>query len=409
MFNKKASLFVLALAATGLASCGNSGPDLTYWCPNGDNDLMEQLVAEFKGSNADYSKLNIKVSANYGEGDTYAALHKDLDAAADVILMADNNIRDGVKADELAQIDDAAFQKTVSEGAVAATSIDGKMYGYAYRADNSPMPIYSTETFAKEPTSFEEILKTAKEKGQKVYFDLGNGWYNPTLLWSGGGEFAINAKGELETNLKGDVKAKVAKSLEAYKALYNSYKDTWVSSSDNAAIEAGFKDKKVAYAFLWNDLSAIQAGNAKVAVGMWPTIKVDGKDANMDCFASYKAVVCKNGKDSKRVDLAKKFAAFLASKSSQKKRFDALQHGPSNLELLASKDIQAAPFIAAIGRMEEAKRTHGQALSTTGDFWDPMANLGGLITNGKETWGDYADAGKVIDALVKNKGWSVKA
>ena len=83
MFNKKASLFVLSLVAMGLASCGGGdSADLTYWCPNGDNAVMAKLVENFKASNAEYANLNIKLKANYGEGDTYAALHKDLDAAA---------------------------------------------------------------------------------------------------------------------------------------------------------------------------------------------------------------------------------------------------------------------------------------------------------------------------------------
>ena len=56
MINKKKVLgFVAALAliggaGAGLASCGGgSGPaDLTYWCTTYDNDVMDQIVAEFK-------------------------------------------------------------------------------------------------------------------------------------------------------------------------------------------------------------------------------------------------------------------------------------------------------------------------------------------------------------------------
>lgn len=413
MFNKKASLFVLSLVAMGLASCGGGdSADLTYWCPNGDNAVMAKLVENFKASNAEYAKLNIKLKANYGEGDTYAVLHKDLDAAADVILMADNNIRSGVLAEELAEIKDDAFKRTVSAGAVAATSIGGKMYGYAYRADNSPMPIYDSSVLtAEDVKSFETILQKSKAAGKKVYFDFGNGWYNATLLWTGGGSFTINGEGKLATNVggTGSARAGVAKGLEAYKALFNSYKDTFVSSSDSGLIEAGFKDGSISYAFLWNDMAAIKANNANAAVATWPTINVEGTAKNMDCFASYKAVVCKdNPKNAKRQELAIAFAAFIANKDSQKIRMDDLQYGPSNLELLASEDVKKLPFVEKIGEMEKAGRTHSQALSTTDDFWTPMQNLGGLITNGKETWGDYANAGKALDALVSNQGWVVE-
>jgi len=415
MFNKKASLFVLSLVAMGMASCGGGGgdsADLTYWCPNGDNAVMAKLVENFKASNEEYAKLNIKLKANYGEGDTYAVLHKDLDAAADVILMADNNIRSGVLAEELAEIKDDAFKSTVSAGAIAATSVGGKMYGYAYRADNSPMPIYDSSVLSAEDVkSFETILQKSKAAGKKVYFDFGNGWYNATLLWTGGGSFTINADGKLATNVggTGSARAGVAKGLEAYKALFNSYKDTFVSSSDSGLIEAGFKDGSISYAFLWNDMAAIKANNANAAVATWPTINVDGVAKNMDCFASYKAVVCKdNPKNADRQKLAIAFAAFISNKASQKVRMDELQYGPSNLELLASEDVKKLPFVEKIGEMEKAQRTHSQALSTTDDFWTPMANLGGLITNGKDSWGDYANAGKALDALVSNQGWVVE-
>lgn len=415
MFNKKASLFVLSLVAMGMASCGGGGEsaDLTYWCPNGDNAVMAKLVENFKASNSEYASLNIKLKANYGEGDTYAALHKDLDAAADVMLMADNNIRSGVLAEELAEIKDDAFKSTVSAGAVAATSVNGKMYGYAYRADNSPMPIYDSSVLgAEDVKTLEGILAKAKAAGKKVYFDFGNGWYNATLLWTGGGSFTINAEGKLETNVggTGTARAGVAKGLEAYKALFNAYKDTFVSSSDSALIEAGFGEGgDVAYAFLWNDMAAIKAKNSHAAVATWPTIKVDGEAKNMDCFASYKAVVCKdNPKNAKRQELAIAFAKFISNKESQKLRMTELDYGPSNLELLASEDVKKLPFVEKIGEMEKAGRTHSQALSTTDDFWTPMGNLGALVTNGKDGWGDYANAGKALDALVSNQGWVVK-
>lgn len=419
MFNKKAIVFALTMAAMGLCSCGGGGggnaggADLTYWCPSGDNDVMKTLVANFKASDEKYKDLKIEVAANYGEGDTYKYLHTDLKAAADVMLMADDNIRAGVKAEEIAEIKDDEFKREVSEDAIAACSVNGKLYGYPYRADNSPMPFYDTTVYtnAEDLKSLEKVLATAKAAGKKVALDLGNGWYNACLLWSGGGDFWLNDAGNsIVTNVGGTgaKKTDVAKSLMAYKALFNTYKDTWDIASDQAKIEAGFKDKTYAYAVLWNDIAGIKANNANVSVTTWPTIEIEGTAKPMHCFQSYKAVICKeNDTDAERLTLAKAFAKFLANKASQKIRFEQLSYGPSNSELLASADVKASPFINAVSEMAAAGRTHSQALNVTQDFWTPMANIGGLVTNGKETWGDYPNAVKALDALVVSNGWSV--
>ena len=412
MFNKTASLFVLSLAAMGLASCGGGdNADLTYWCPTGDNAVMTELVNRFKASKAEYANLNIKLGANYGEGDTYAALHKDLDKAADVILMADNNIRSGVLAEELAEIKDEAYKATVSEEATRAMSVKGKVYGYAYRADNSPMPIYDSSLLGEaDVQKIETVLAKSKLAGKKVYLDFGNGWYNPFLLWCGGGDFHINDAGKLATNVggTGSAKAGVAKSLEAWKALYNTYKDVFVSSSDSALIEAGFKSKTISYAFLWNDMANITPNNADAKVAKWPTVTIDSKEVKMECFASYKAVVCKENSNTERLTLAKAFASFISNQASQELRLDQLGYGPSNLELLKSAKVGALPFVKKITEMQNELRTHPQALSTTDDFWTPMGNLGGLVINGKAGWGDYASASKALDALVSNQGWVVE-
>ena len=380
--------------------------DLTYWCPPAQKDFMEELVADFKTANSAYADLDIVCLDTCGEGDVYPRLVKDSGAAADVMLMDDFSYRAAAKKQQIAEVNPAySFIHSLTDTPYMSSMVNGKIYGYPYACPNAPMPIYDTALFPTEPTSFETILQTAKAAGKKVYFDIGNAWYNPALIWCGGGGFEVDQNGLIQTNLTGETKTKVAKSLEAFKALFNEYKDTWVSSSDNAAIETDFKNKKCAYAFLWNDLSVIQAGNAKVAVGMWPTIRIGGYDTQMTCFNSTKFAVIKAGLEERRLNLANRFAEFIASPANQVKRLEAVGELPASLKSIDLSTLEPYPFLHGVARMEMMALTHGLGRCTNGDFWDPMTNLGGLLTNGKETWGDYADASKVIDALLKNKGW----
>lgn len=416
MISKKFIALSLGALVLGLTSCGGSDADLTYWCPSVDADLMTELVAEFKASKPEYANLKIETAGYYGEGDVYAQLHKDLEAAADVMAIADDNIASAVTAEEIvAWTDEEKAAAIASDGAAAveSCSLEGTMYGLPYRADNAPMPMYDSTVYtsADQLASFESILATAKAAGKQVYLDLCNGWYNATLLTCGGATFTRqkNDKGvyEMYTDAADADKIDgVAASLEAFKSLYNSYKDTWVINSDNAKVEAEFESGKLAYVFLWNDLNNIRAVNENVKVGVWPTIKISGKDVQMKCFLGYKAYVCKENSDTERVALAKEFTKFLASKNAQVKRAAELKYGPSNLEAQADDAAKSLEFTAKIAEQAAMSATIGQAINTTGDFWTPMQNLGNIVTDGSEGWGDMGSAARVIQALVSNIGWT---
>ena len=428
---------VLGLAATGCAQNpggggngdrpgGNTSADLTYWCPSVDNAVMETLVNNFKASKAEYADLNIVRLANWGEGETSAQLVKDIDKAADVMLMADDNIRACVASEALAPMSAADVTKYTSEAgasAVEALSIDGELYGIPYRADNSPMPFYDKTLFTGENAaklnSLEGMLEVAKAAGKKVYLDAGNGWYNPFLLWAKGGDFGIHkeANGSLSIatnfgNQSDETKARraeIAKVLEATKALYNQYQDTWVISSEDSLIEADFQDGSCAVAFLWNDITALQRANANVAVTKWPTLKVENQDLPLHCFQSYKAVVCKYGIDPERVELSQEFARFLANPESQRLRATSLQYGPANISVANEFTAETLPFSTAIREMAAAGLTHSQATRTTSDFWTPIGNLGGLVTDKTSGWGTYGTADRALQNMLSSSGWSLTA
>lgn len=412
MIDKKMLVLGVATLVMGLTSCGGGGKaaDLTYWCPAGDNAIMDTLVAKFKEAYPDYAEKNIKRAGNYGEDSVYAQLHKDLDAAADVALIADDQIRTGVKAEELTKFDaEDVARVTASDGAgaVAAVSTATGMYGLPYRADNAPMPFYDSSFFTTAPTKLEDILSQAKAAGKKVYMDMGNGWYNAFFLWNGGAEFGISSDNKVYTNAAdAGVIDGVAALLDGMKSLYNTYKDVWESNSDTSKIQAGFKAGSIVYAFCWND-PLIFASKDTVKVTSWPSVTIDGVENKLDCFQGYKAVICKYQEAGERLTLAKEFARFLSSETAQELRATELKQGPSNNAVFA-RHATELPFAGPVGAMALEGRTHGQATSVTSDFWDPMGALGGVVINGKDNWGTYNSAKAAIRALVSTNGWTNK-
>lgn len=408
-----AALMMLVASGVSLSSCGPAPFDLSYWCPSLDNDVMVKIVDDFKADNPDYAGKNIGVLANYGEGETYSALHKDLGAAADVILMVDDNIRAGVKAQEIQPLPAADREAAIaSDGseAVSSLSIDGTMYGYPYRNDNAPMMIYDKTVFpdATKLNKIEDVLATCQAANKKFYLDLGNGWYNPFVLWAGDGTFTVDSTGTIVTDIAGTKNATCAAAAQAVYDLYGQYKDIWVSNSTTGTIEGGFQDKSIGVAFMWNDLQVLLTKNANVTVAAWPSLHVGSADVKLGCFQSYKAVVVKAELTDDKLALAEAFAKYCASEKAQTRRVKELSYGPSNLKVQATDDAKAIPWVGAIASMTLAGLTHSQATNTTSNFWTPMANFGGLIT-AQKTWGDYKTAARALAGLVSNTGWKKAA
>ena len=385
---------------------------------------MEILTENFKASNPRYANLNIYCDAYWGEGDASSMLMRDINQAADVMFMADDMIRQSVACEALLPFLDSDrhdFAAACGAEAIQACSIDGDLFGLPYRADNGPMPIYDTTLFSGENAgklnSLEGMLEVAQAAGKKVFLDMSNGWYNPFLLWAAGGDFGIQkeANGSLSiaTNFGNQSdetrarRAEIAKVLEATKALYNQYQDTWVISSDNCTIENYFQYRDCAVAFLWNDLDFIKSKNGNVAVTKWPTLKVEDQDFPLHCFQSYKAIVCKYGTNSKRAELAQAFARYLAGPEAQRLRAEMLHYGPADINVAGQFTSDQFPFFAPMQEMAAAGLTHSQATRTTGDFWTPIGNLGGLVTDKTSGWGTYGTADRALQNMLSSSGWRI--
>lgn len=417
MFNKKLSL--LALSVMALAACGGGGSssassqavadnsDLKLWCPAGDTDMMNKIIAAYKEANPSYTGT-IEIDANKGEGEIATELTKDLSAAADVFCIADDNIRTSVRAYALVPLTEAekAAEETANgKSAVEAGSVSGTMYGYAYRADNSYPLFYDGGFFAADDVkTLEGLLAKAKASSKKVYIPWDNAWYAPSFLWSTGGTLSLDDAGKQLC----DFNTKSVKAAEAVMALYQQYGGETMIWADTAAeIEAGFKDGSVVAAVLWNDYDTIKSGmpaerQGDLKITKLPTLKVENADKQLGAFVGYKYTAVKAGLAEGKKARAQDFAKFVANKDNQKKRALELGYGPSNLELAADSEIKALPFVAAVAEQVATGMTFAQGTSVNGDFWTPMASFTSLIKNSKDgSWGTYDSAKDALDAMVE--------
>ena len=201
--------------------------------------MMATIIKDFKAANPKATG-EIKVSANFGEGEVATNLTKDVTAAADVMCIADDNIRASVKARALTALtadDKAAITKTDGATAVGVGSISDTLYGYPYRADNSYVLMYNKTLFtADQVGSLDTLLAAAKDKKTSVYFDLANGWYGASYLWANGCTQTVDTDGKFQCTFDSDAGVAAATAmLSTSGILMNIPEDLYESSRIDGA------------------------------------------------------------------------------------------------------------------------------------------------------------------------------
>ena len=386
--------------------------DLTLWVPSTDTTFMnEKVIAGYKAANPDF-KGNIKVKANFGEGDVRTELAKDLDTAADVMCIADDNIRSAANSELLAPLsadEKNAILTSDGENAVTAGTLDGTLYGYPYRGDNGYILFYNKELFPNPETveSMDDLLTAAKEKNVKVYWDLTQGWYAPAPFWANGVDFHLDNDGNMVSTFDSDAAVKAGMAMMA---MYKEFGGTTlVYSADAGQIENGFGDKTVGACILWNDYQNLYAKiGDNIGYTVLPTVSINGEDKPLHTFNGYKLMSIKAGLSEEKLALAKSFCEYATSADVQLLRAKELGHGPSNLAVAANEDVKALPFVGQIAEMMAAGHTHAQAANVNDKFWDPMGSIGSTIAAGAaqdnwSTFGKGEEGAKKFFASIKEQ------
>lgn len=420
--NKIFALCAVGLLGAALSGCSNAAPaDLTIWCPSTDGDVMEEIVKNFKAAYPEYAEKTFSVVASHAEGDVQAEVKKDKTIAGDVFCIVDDNIRSAVDAETLLAIDDsekAGIVASDTQDAVDSCSIDGKLYGYPYRADNAPLLIYNKKIVSDvAAATLDGILAACAEKNAKLYWDIANGWYVPSPFWGNGVTQKLTKDTDgvlkIDTTLYSDAGVAAA---EALMATYINNKSAFEISSAANTIEAAFESETAGAAIFWNDTANIQpkivSKGGTIGIAHLPSITINNQQVKMKSFLGYKAIAINNyvktrGEETEK--LAKLFAKFAANKDSQELRVK-LGYGPSNVTVSNTADAKALPWVKAIADQMDPNVGGGtvpQASNVTSNFWDPMATVGTAIKNATKLgdWGSYGTAKKILKNIVNSSGW----
>ncbi len=390
---KFVKLLTVALLAITLAACsstpkgGDTGPyDLTLWGSQDDQELLAELVEDFKAANPD-NEYNITLGV-VGEPDALEQVVGDLDASADVFAFPDDQMHEFLDAGALYEITLNKDEILASnlEGAAEAVTVDGSMWGIPFTADNGYFLYYDANYFTEEEVqSLETMMAKLEADGNKMYFSVDNSWYIASFFLGAGGTLDY-VDGKQVTDFNNDRGVLVGEYLADFTS-----SSAFLTGEDEVMM-AGAADGvvKAAVSGAWKADEFTEIYGDGYAATKLPTFNLDGEDVQLGSFAGHK--VYGINAQTKHPEAAMALAEFLANEASQAKRFAQRSLGPSNINVADSQEVKDNVALNALA--QQAEFAHSQR-DVTGAYWGPAEAFGQEIVSG-----NTSDIKGLLDEMV---------
>lgn len=316
------------------------------------------------------------------EGDVYKTIKNDVEAAADVYMVANDQIPDLVSTGAIAQLGGATVDAVKADNdqtLVDSVTYNEKVYGVPFTSNTWFMYYDKSKYSEDEIKSLDTMM--AKDLGNGVYnvgMKLDNSWYIPSFFFAAGcnlfGENGTDAAKGCEFNNEAGVgAAKYVMELAKSKK--------FALDKDNDSISK-FKAGKLGAFFSgsWDYTAIKEALGDNCGVAALPTIKVNGQDGQMKSFSGSKAVAV--NPNSKNPQVAVALAAFLGGQEAQQAHYEARGIIPTNKAVLASEAV-AKDEVAQVQQQVIASTSKVQPiLKEMGQFWTPVESFAKEVCQG---------------------------
>ena len=415
---KLLSLLMAVLMVFCLAGCNKSSEDtsaadetkefdIVVWVSEseGVKELTEQQIEKFNEENSDIH-FNATVEG-ISESTSATQMITDVESGADLYCFAQDQLARLVQAGALNVLGEGA-SATVKEkndaGAVAAATVDGKLYCYPLTSDNGYFMYYDKTIISEDQVDDLAALVQACEENNKMFsFEYKtSAWYNAAFF------FATGCVSDWTTDNDGN---------------FVSVNDTFNSDNGLIAMKGMEILAKSPAANSSSDGSDFSKGSAVVITGTWasstikdilgdnmgvadlPSFTVDGNTYHLGSFSGNKLMGVKPQTDAEKASALQRLALYLTDETCQLERFDLVGWGPSNLNAQANEKVMADPTLTALAAQSAYATPQGQI---HGSWWDIAKVLG---TAAEEAASDddlkaglqaYEDA---IDALFSIEGY----
>lgn len=370
--------------------------ELKVWCASADLKFEKTLIEEFKElykSDDGSYEFKIRSSGAIGEPDAGGKIVESPKDGADVFNFADDQLSTLVEAKAIAPVIEL-FNSNVkannTKETVDACTIDGTAYAFPKTSDNGYFLYYDKRVFKDDSAvaSLDDMIKTAKDAGKNVYFNLGNAWYNAAFYFSAGVTIKYE-NGKQTTTFNTDEGLNAAKAMcHVAENAGAGFTGSDGGSGDNTAVEKGFNDGTLAAAVIgtWEGPAIKKAiGEENVGAAKLPTALIGDKQVQLESFGGYKLIGV--NQFTKFPVTSQALAYYLGNTQSQLKRYAERGLIPTSNEALSDTKVQADPAKKAIE--DQTPFSHGQGSSVSGKYWSTnVGGFGGEIVTKKGAFTD---------------------
>lgn len=358
--------------------------DLTVWSPQEDQDtnwLQDQCEA-FAAEHP-----NWKINFNYGvcaEGDAKDTVTKDAEAAADVYMLANDNIPDLVSAGALSELGGdylGYVTSTNSDSILASVTYNDSVVAFPFTS-NTWFMYYDKSVFSEDDVkNFDTMLEKAGEAGKKVSFPLTNSWYIQAFYVANGCSlFGDGTDTDAGIDFSGDKAAAVTEYLVDLAANPN-----FLVDADGAGL-AGLGDSVAAvFSGTWDADNVKEKLGDNMGVAALPTVTIDGKEGQMKSFIGSKAIGVNPNAENQQVAMS--LAAYLAGEKAQTAHYEMRNILPSNINISLADD----PIATAVTNVMTDTSIMQPLCKEMGNYWSPAENMGKNIQSGEVTKANAAE------------------
>lgn len=354
---------------------------LLLWSPSDDQAEKDGawLMKQAESFQAEHPELKITFEyGEAGEGEARDTVLKDVEAAADVYMYANDQVSPLVSGNGVARLGGEAedyVKNTNDEGITSTVMIDDKVYGIPFTT-NTWFMYYDKSVFSEEDI---KNLDTMLEKG-KVAFPLTNSWYLASFyLANGGTMFGDGTDEAAGINFAGEKGAETTKYLVELVKNKNFVVDKdgiGLSGLEKGEVNAFFSGS-------WDALAVEEALGENFAAAQLPTANIGGSPKQLLSFGGTKAIGV--NPNSKNIDVAVQFAMWMTRPEAQAEHYKLRNIVPVHKELLADPTMEENPVVKAQNDTMANTSFLQPFVTAMNNYWTPAENFGNAIANGEVT------------------------
>lgn len=367
---------------------------LTVWGAEEDQELLAEIVENFKQEYAGEAEFDITIAAE-SESTCKDTLLGDPTNGADVFAFADDQLMSMVAAGVLEPVVDADTIKAEnSEASVTASSVNDTLYAYPMTADNGYFMYYNKAYFSEaDVQTLDGMLAIAAENGKKVAMDWSSGWYLYAFFGNTGLTVGLNDDG-ITNYCTWNATDGAVKGTDVAEAMLAIAGNSGFASMTDSDFIAGVQDGSViaCVSGVWDETAIKEAWGENYAAVKLPTYTCAGGQVQMASFAGYKMIGVNAYSD--YTDWAAKLAAYITNEENQTLRFNERGQGPSNTNAAASSAVDESPAIQAL----IAQSAYASLQRVGGNYWTPVSDFGNALAAGNSSGQALQD---LLDSMVE--------